>query len=218
MSERLDKQSIVILGARIFAVEVADLISDAPQFQLAGFVENYERERCDDLLENLPVFWVDELPRLAEKHRAVCAIGTSKRQRFIAQAQENGMEFFTFVHPTARVSSRSTLDVGCIVSAGVVIATNTQIGEHVIINRGALIGHDTSIGDFVNLSPGANIAGCCKIGERVFIGMGAVVLDRITVGEGAIVGAGAVVTRDVPSRAQVVGVPARIVAENVESR
>lgn len=48
--------------------------------------------------------------------------------------------------------------------------------------------------------------------------MGAVVIDRITVGSCSIVGAGAVVTKDVPDHAQVVGVPARIVKENVDGR
>jgi acetyltransferase-like isoleucine patch superfamily enzyme len=42
------------------------------------------------------------------------------------------------------------------------------------------------------------------------IGTGAVILPGITVGEGAIVGAGAVVTHDVPDRAIVAGVPARV--------
>ena len=56
------------------------------------------------------------------------------------------------------------------------------------------------------------------IGRRRYVGMGAIVLDGLKVGEGAVVGAGAVVTRDVPAHAQVVGVPARVVKEDVEER
>ncbi|RMD75375.1 MAG: serine acetyltransferase, partial [Chloroflexi bacterium] len=49
------------------------------------------------------------------------------------------------------------------------------------------------------------------IGDEVFIGAGARVLGGITVGDRARIGANAVVTRDVPSGATVVGIPARVV-------
>jgi UDP-2-acetamido-3-amino-2,3-dideoxy-glucuronate N-acetyltransferase len=48
------------------------------------------------------------------------------------------------------------------------------------------------------------------------IGGGAVILPGVEVGEEAFVAAGAVVTRDVPPRALVMGVPARVVREVAE--
>jgi acetyltransferase-like isoleucine patch superfamily enzyme len=49
------------------------------------------------------------------------------------------------------------------------------------------------------------------IGAGADVGVGAVILPGCRVGRGAIVGAAAVVTRDVPDRAIVVGVPARVI-------
>ena len=54
------------------------------------------------------------------------------------------------------------------------------------------------------------------IKEGAVISCGAKVLGGITVGEYAKVGAGSVVLKDVPPRATVVGVPARIVRINGE--
>lgn len=55
-----------------------------------------------------------------------------------------------------------------------------------------------------------------KICDGVWIGMNATILKGVTVGERAIVAAGAVVTRDVPPRAMVAGVPARVIKREVE--
>jgi len=50
----------------------------------------------------------------------------------------------------------------------------------------------------------------CTIGNDVWIGARAIILDGVSIGDGAIVGAGAVVTKNVPSYAIVVGVPAKV--------
>lgn len=211
-------RQLLILGTRSFAAEVADLVSEIPGFQLAGFVENMEPERCQEPLEGQPVIWVDDVADLANSHYAVCALGTTHRSRFVEQAAKHGIPFATLVHPTVRVSSKSSLGEGTIVSVGTIIAALTKVGRHVIVNRGALIGHHTTIGDYCTIGPGANIAASCRIGHATYVGMGAVVLDHLTIGAHSVVGAGAVVTKDVPDHVQVVGVPARIVKENIQGK
>ncbi len=203
---------LLICGTRTFAVEVADLVTDIPDLEVAGFVENEDRERCAGTLEGLPIHWVDDLAELAGTHSAVCALATTHRSRFTDQVAALGMPFATLVHPTAHVSRSSTLGEGTIVSAGAIVGAQTSIGRHCILNRGVLVGHHTTIGDHCTLNPGANVAGRLTLGDRVFVGMGAQVLGELHVGPGAVIGAGAVVTKDVDERAVVMGVPARPVA------
>lgn len=209
---------LLILGTRTFAEEVADWVSAVAGFRTVGFVENMDAERCARPLAGLPVYWIDDVARLAGSHEAVCALSTTHRSRFVQQAADLGMTFATLIHPAATVSSRARIDQGTIVGPGAVVGSYTHLGPHVIVNRGALIGHHTNVGRFCSIQPGANIAGACAIGEAAYVGMGAVIVDHITIGSRVVVGAGAVVTRDVPERVQVVGVPARIVKENIEGK
>ena len=207
----------MILGSYAFAEEVADLAREAGA-EVAGFVENWDRERCAEPFLGLPVTWIDDAAPLATEHEAVCSIGSTRRRGFVEQAAAIGFRFGQVRHPSALVSATSSLGEGCVVSARVVVAASTSVGRHVILNRGVMVGHHTTIGDYVTVSPGANVAGKVTIGDGAYIGMGAIVLDGRTVGAGSVVGAGAVVTRDVPPGVQVQGVPARVVKERVEGR
>jgi sugar O-acyltransferase (sialic acid O-acetyltransferase NeuD family) len=213
-----DVRPLLILGARSFASEVADLAAEIPGIQVAGFVENLEPERCRETLDGLPVYWVEDIAALAQSHWAICALGTTHRSRLITQVAAYGFSFATLVHPSARVSLKGTVGEGTLISAGAILAVSTQIGRHVLVNRGALIGHHTMIGEYVTIGPGANIAASCRIGAATYIGIGAIVIDHVTIGSHSVVGAGAVVTSDVPDNVLVVGVPARVVKENIAGK
>lgn len=210
MSPTRDRK-LVILGASLFAEEVADMVSDIDEFEVIGFVEGQSVGRCDAPVLGLPVFWIDEVSALSDRCYGVCAVGSTKRRGFIQQATDQGLEFTSVRHPSAHVAASTTLAEGALVSPRAVVGARTEIGRHAILNRGCLIGHHVAIGDYVTVSPGANIAGKVTIGSGSYIGMGAIVLDGVSIGRGAVVGAGAVVTKDVPDAVQVVGVPARIV-------
>lgn len=212
------KQPVLILGTRTLAVEVMDLLSDLPDYEVAGFVENLDPNLAGTELEGRPVYWIEEVPKLAATHLGVCALSTTQRRRFVEQATALGLRLGTFVHPTARVSSRARLSEGCFISPMAVIASHTTLGRSVFVNRGALVGHHTRIGDYCTIQPGANIAGAVTVGDDTYVGMGAVVLERRTIGCGCVIAAGAVVTHDVPDHVQVMGIPARPVKSEIEPK
>jgi sugar O-acyltransferase (sialic acid O-acetyltransferase NeuD family) len=172
---------LLIPGIGRFAAEIADLAFEIPRVQTTAFVENMDPQRCHETMEGLPIIWVEEVAQLAHSHWAVCGLGTTHRKRFAEQVSERGIPFATLVHPSARISSSSTLGDGTIVSVGSIIASNTRLGQHTLVNRGDLIGHHTDIGRYVSIGPGANIARSCRIGPSTCIGMGAVVIDHITI-------------------------------------
>jgi acetyltransferase-like isoleucine patch superfamily enzyme len=107
-----------------------------------------------------------------------------------------------------------------------------RIGNKVWIGpQSFLDARDLVIEDYVGWGPGAKVLGSehtgiptnvpiiatdlhiepVRVQAEADIGVNAVLLPGVVVGRASIVGAGAVVTRDVPPRAKVAGVPARII-------
>ncbi len=136
---------------------------------------------------------------------------TPARERLaVALVQRFGLNFCTLVHPTAYVSPLAALGEGVFVGANSVVAAGAVLAEHVFVSRGVTIGHDTRIGAFSRVQPGSNLGGLTLLGRGVTVGLGATVVERLCLGDGSFVGAGTVVLADVPQRALVLGVPARV--------
>jgi acetyltransferase-like isoleucine patch superfamily enzyme len=125
----------------------------------------------------------------------------------------------------AQVRERVTIGAGSLIGRGSAVEFGTRIGERVRVQTNVYITALGVVEDDVFVGPGVcttndNWAGRRPAGVPLAgpvlrracrVGGGAVLLPGVEVGEEAFVGAGAVVTRDVPARAVVIGVPARVV-------
>jgi serine O-acetyltransferase len=110
----------------------------------------------------------------------------------------------------------------CRYKYGIAIPEYTVIGPGLFINRfgGVMINGDVVIGANCNITHGAMLgqsnrganAGSPILGDRVFLAAGSKVIGRVVIGDDAVVGANAVVTKDVPPKAVVGGIPAKIIS------
>jgi acetyltransferase-like isoleucine patch superfamily enzyme len=100
---------------------------------------------------------------------------------------------------------------------GTYLNRNTEVvaAQSVTIGRDCKIARDVIIMDTDQHEiPGTDMkAKPVHIGDHVWIGSRAIVLKGVTIGPGAVVAAGSVVTKDVPARAIVAGIPAKVVRE-----
>jgi serine O-acetyltransferase len=104
------------------------------------------------------------------------------------------------IHPAARIGKGVFIDHG----SGVVIGETSEIGDGCTIYQGVTLGG-------TSLSHGKRHP---TLGRNVTVGVNASVLGAIVLGDNAKVGGGSVVVKDVPANATVVGVPARVVAQD----
>jgi acetyltransferase-like isoleucine patch superfamily enzyme len=110
------------------------------------------------------------------------------------------------------------------------IGDGTSIGRFAQINawRSVTIGRDVLIADRVFISDadhkyadsetpiclqGDAFLGAVTLCDGCWIGLGAVILPGVTIGRNAVVAANAVVTNNVPDRAVVGGIPAKVIKQ-----
>lgn len=85
---------------------------------------------------------------------------------------------------------------------GVVIHSNTKIGNNCQINQNVTIGRN--FGD----------KEVPVIGDNVYIGAGSVIFGEITIGDNVIIGANSLINKSIPSNCTVTGNPFKIIVEN----
>ena len=108
------------------------------------------------------------------------------------------------IHPAAEIGCNFFIDHG----------TGVVIGETAIIGNDCTLYHGVTLGG-TSWEKGKRHP---TLGNNVVVGAGAKILGPIAIESGARIGSNAVVTKNVPENSTVVGIPARVVASETESK
>jgi len=108
---------------------------------------------------------------------------------------------------------------GCQLGIGTKFGKNVDLGYGglgVVIHERAIIGNNVRISTGVTIGGTTEKYGVPVIGDNTIISTGAKILGPIKIGRNCVVGANAVVLESISDNCVAVGVPARIIKENIQ--
>jgi UDP-2-acetamido-3-amino-2,3-dideoxy-glucuronate N-acetyltransferase len=125
------------------------------------------------------------------------------------------------------VRERSSVGAGSVIGRGSVVDNDVRVGARVAVQTDVYLCAFTVVEDDAFIGPGVTTTNDHTMGRHApgaplrgatlrracRVGGGAVLTPGVEIGEEAFVAAGALVARDVPARAVVMGVPARVTGE-----
>lgn len=143
----------------------------------------------------------------------------------LADVQTKKIGNDTYVWQYAIILSGAIIGDNCNINCHTFIENDVKIGNNVTIKSGVYLWDGLDIDNNVFIGPNVTFTNDerprskqypsefkrIKIEKNASIGAGSIILGGVTIGEFSMIGAGALVTKNVPSRALVVGSPARIV-------
>lgn len=165
----------------------------------------------DEYLDEEEIMGIRVIPKSQfnpQTHDALVAIGDPTARFNVISKLPKSTNYATLIHPTAVLSKWVNIEEGSIITAGVVITCNVNIGKHVQINLNTTIGHDCNIGDYFTAAPGVNISGNCTFGSRVHIGTQSSTRENVKICDDVIIGMGSTVIRNINAKGVYVGRPA----------
>ncbi|WP_435927095.1 acetyltransferase [Dryocola sp. BD613] len=183
-------KSLLILGAGGHGRCIAELAILSGQYsQIAYLDDAWQKEKNLNAMILGPI---DSLKSHKNFTHVVIGIGNNRvRRNLQLHALAGGFELETLVHPGSWISPSAQLGKGCVVFAGVVIGSQTQIGDGVIINSNSTVDHNGVVEEFAHLGVGVQLAGGCHIGKGAFVqagscgGFGALAESHVTYAAGS---------------------------------
>ena len=206
-------ERLIIIGAGGYAKSVLDSI-DYYNYEVEGFIDEFKNE--DSHLGH---------PILAKSIDSICdkdkffyfiAIGNNfYRKRWFDILERKQLRIINVVDRSAIVSQRAMLGKGCFVGKMAIVNSMSKVSDNCIVNSKALIEHGCTLKKHANISTNAVINGDVVVGEGSFLGSCSVTKGQVSIGSWSIVGAGAVVVNNIPDEKIVVGIPAKIIKNNI---
>src|SRR5690606_21904972 len=121
------------------------------------------------------------------------AIGDNYTRKIMSEkitALNAEIKFINAIHPTSIIGKKVKLGDGIAIMAGVIVNSDSSIGNFCILNTNSILEHDGAMHNYSSISSGVRTGGNFTLMECSAICIGAIVLENIIIENDTIIGAG----------------------------
>ncbi len=206
---------LAIIGSGDLGQLIAHHASNANQYQVAGFFDDYKKK--GEMVSGIGVLGgtkdISTCFKNNEFDELMIGIGYKHMvfRKKMYETYSSSIPFGKVVHSSSYIDSSCSISNGVFILPGCVLDCHVVIEENVLLNTGCIIAHNSCVGKHSFLSPGVKIAGFVKVKEDCNIGINTTIIDNITINSNIQTGGGTVVIKDLEKPGLYVGNPARFI-------
>lgn len=204
----------IIIGAGTYGEVYLAYLLEAG-IDIVGFLDDdpkYEGQSVRGIPILGGISRLNDLKETENNEAVYCPLGNNKlRVKFLKMSKELGYKTPNYIHPSVIISPNVTIGEGVYILLGTTIMPHTVIKDYVMISMGVHLAHHNILEEGVFLSTGCNFGASIHAHKYAYCGISSTIMTGMhELGEDCLIGAGAVVIKDVPDRAVMAGVPAKV--------
>ncbi|MEZ2415757.1 acetyltransferase [Muriicola sp. E247] len=209
-------KNVIIFGASGHGSVIMDCIEKEGKYKLIGFLDSIKQKGLRH--NGYEILGTEfDLPYIIDKYNifgGIVAIGDNWVRKQVVDKIKKIAPKFSFIrviHPQTIIGKNVVIGKGSAIMPGVIINTNSTVGNHCILNTFSSLDHDGYMHDYSSLAPKVTTGGNFSLGRYSAVCLGGQIIENINVGQHSVIGAGSLVLRSVPNNTLCYGVPAKII-------
>ena len=213
------KKNIVVFGSGVHSKVIFSEIIQIKKYNFLGFVDDFSQKGKKIITYKKKSFF--NLGKIRDviknnggggKLYGIIGVGFNYIRKKIVNEVfklDKTFKWETVISKNCILNGNINIGKGSLIMSGVVINTETTIGNHCIINTSSSIDHDNYFKDFSSCGPGVVTGGNVTLGENSYLGIGSIVKHGVQIGKNTVIGGNSFVNKKCLDNFLYFGVPVK---------
>jgi len=213
------KINIVVFGSGVHSKVIFSEIIQIKKYNFLGFVDDFSQKGKKIITYKKKSFF--NLGKIKDviknnggggKLYGIIGVGFNHIRKKIVNEVfklDKTFKWETVISKNCILNGNINIGKGSLIMSGVVINTDTTIGNHCIINTSSSIDHDNYFKDFSSCGPGVVTGGNVTLGENSYLGIGSIVKHGVQIGKNTVIGGNSFVNKKCLDNFLYFGIPVK---------